>query len=212
MKRICMICLCLIPLLWAEAQTFNYTGIEIKNERVKKQHVYEKEHFVMLNYGLDLLGESFGIGSSGNKSHAFGATYGQVKLLGWYAGFLLGTGMHYGYDLEITNGVRPFYTGAISQNQLAFYAGGIVRLVIPLYLYIGTGYGYNSRTAQITSGEWVKCGNYNPHCQEWEAGWQASIKGFTINAGIYLFTNYTNISTMGMKFGLGWTFKSKKKE
>ena len=71
MKRaLIVMALCLTGMIYSSAQTFNYTGIELKNERVKKTNVYEWEQFVLLNYAY------------GPGQHAFGVTYGRVKLFG----------------------------------------------------------------------------------------------------------------------------------
>ncbi len=212
MKRaiICLL-LCGVGFTYISAQTFNYTGIELKNEKVKKKNVYEWEQFILANY-------AFGPGQ-----HAFGLTYGQVKLFGWYTNVMFGTGVHwihqYEGDPSITlpngNRVYPFYNGNTSANQLEITAGGIVRLVIPLYIYFGTGFGYRTLTCQTTDGEWVKMtGYYNGKNnsvgpgQEWALGLQGNIKGFTIAAGASIITNY-NAFMPEVKVGLGYTFKVK---
>ena len=207
MNKLYILCLCLAILITAEAQTFNYTGIEIKNEKVKKKSVYEKEHFILANYAIAATGHVERL------QHAFGLTYGQVKTAGWYAGFMMGTGFHWAYDYELQGETKPFYTGKFSDNLLSVHAGGIVRLVIPLFLYLGTGYGYNSYTSETAGGQWVINNAHegsSPHCQEWEGGFQGHIKGFTLNGGVYILTNYEVISLIGVKIGLGWTFKTKK--
>ena len=209
MKRaLIVMALCLTGMMYSSAQTFNYTGIELKNERVKKTNVYEWEQFVLLNYAY------------GPGQHAFGVTYGRVKLFGWYTNFMLGTGMHWIYQYEGDpyisvkgDQVYPFYTGKKSANQLELTAGGIVRLVIPLYIYFGTGYGYRSLTREISSGEWVKMvgwdGDRNHsfgNGQSWAIGIQGNIKGFTISGGFTYITNYRRGIPEG-RIGLGYTFK-----
>ena len=185
MKRYLLLTLCLCSLAWAGAQTFNYSGLEIKQEKVKKKNVYEWEQFVMLNY-------SPGFSDMGNTMHSFGLTYGRVKLFGWYVNAMISTGFHYGHKYvsyyEQINGVYPGYTGKKSNNRFSFTGGGIVRMVIPLYLYLGVGYGYQSYTRQISSGEWAMENYYSAkHSGIVDVGLQGNIKGFTLSAGYSMF-------------------------
>lgn len=215
MKRrlLFMLCLCAISLV--QAQTFNYTGLEIKQEKVKKKNVYEWEQFIMANY-------------FGNPHwHGFGLTYGRVKLFGFYVNASLGTGFHYGYSKTAdnsqgvifipsqygSNGYFPYYTGKISNNQASVTVGGIVRMVIPLYLYAGVGYGYHTVTAQTQSGEWIRMVNYDiyrsfGHGMNFDIGLQTNIKGFTLSLGYFLITNFTH-GVSEARAGIGYTFKVK---
>lgn len=220
MKRYLILTFCLCALALAQAQTFNYTGLEIKQEKVKKKNVYEWENFVLANYGLGFIDDF--------KLHSFGITYGRVKLFGYYANVMVSTGMHYGNDYTaerngslgqdyIYNGyynesyeLYPFYTGKNSYNRASITLGGIVRMVIPLYLYIGAGYGYQSVTRQISSGKWVMIRPFSvTHGMMWDVGLQGSIKGFTISAGYSVLTNYDSRTMHELKAGLGYTFKTK---
>ena len=206
MKRYLVLTLCLCALSFAQAQTFNYSGLEIKQEKVKKKNIYEWEQFVMVNYAPGF--------SKGNTTHTFGLTYGRVKLFGFYVNAMVGTGFHYGHKYESyngeINGVYPFYTGKNSFNHVAFTAGAIVRMVIPFYFYLGLGYGYQSYTKQISSGEWVMMRNYSAtHGLNGDVGFQGNIKGFTISAGYTVLTDYNYATIHQVKIGLGYTFKAK---
>lgn len=222
MKRYLIIAFSLLALTPIQAQTFNYTGLEIKQEKVKKKNVYEWENFVLANYSLGFIDDF--------KLHSFGITYGRVKLFGYYANVMVSTGMHYGNDYTaerngslgqdyIYNGyynesydLYPFYTGKNSYNRASITLGGIVRMVIPLYLYIGAGYGYQSVTRQISSGKWVMIRPFSvTHGMMWDVGLQGSIKGFTISAGYSVLTDYDYYTMHELKVGLGYTFKDKKK-
>ena len=88
MKRFLLLTLCLCAISFAHAQTFNYTGLEIKQEKVKKKNVYEWEQFITLNYNP-------GFSTGGRTTHSFGLTYGRVKLFGFYVNSTLGTGFNY---------------------------------------------------------------------------------------------------------------------
>ena len=145
MKRYLILAFSFLVFMSVQAQTFNYTGLEIKQEKVKKKNVYEWENFLLANYGLGFIDDF--------KLHSFGLTYGRVKLFGYYASVMLSTGIHYDNDytaerdgsLYIYNGygtcdhLYPFYTGKNSYNRASLTLGGIVRMVIPLYLNTGAG-------------------------------------------------------------------------
>lgn len=209
MKRFLLLTLCLCAISFAHAQTFNYTGLEIKQEKVKKKNVYEWEQFITLNYNP-------GFSTGGRTTHSFGLTYGRVKLFGFYVNATLGTGFNYRSNYDSYGDkiyyqgkdIYPFYTGKKSANHIAFTAGGIVRMVIPLYIYLGIGYGYQSYTRQITSGEWVMM-RYNSvtHGMNWDIGLQGNIKGFTISIGYTALTDYDDAALHQVKIGLGYTFK-----
>lgn len=220
MKRYLIIAFSLLAFAAIQAQTFNYTGLEIKQEKVKKKNVYEWENFLLANYGLGFIDDF--------KMHSFGLTYGRVKLFGYYANIMISTGTHYGYDDAsyrsdgafgeyYSSGYGtyydyPFYTGKNSYNRASFTLGGIVRMVIPLYLYLGAGYGYQSVTRQMSSGKWAMMRNFSVmHGMMWDIGLQGSIKGFTISAGYSVLTDYDYITMHELKVGLGYTFKDIKK-
>lgn len=214
MKRCLLLTLCLCAFALAQAQTFNYSGLEIKQEKVKKKSVYEWEQFVMVNYAPGFLNRN----GSDYKMHSFGLTYGRVKLFGFYVNAMISTGFHYGYNYEAYSyygsiyyegkDIVPFYTGKNSSNRISFTAGGIVRMVIPLYFYAGIGYGYQSYTKQISSGEWVFMDDYSAkHGMNWDMGLQGNIKGFTISVGYSVMTDYDYRNLHEVKIGLGYTFK-----
>lgn len=211
MKKNLILILLLMGTLSAFAQTFNYTGIDVKSERVKKKYVFEWENFILANY-------YYGVGGdNGLGQHSIGVTYGRVKLFGFYASMLVGTGSHYGYSYRgdisrhTIDDIYPSYTGKISQNHVAFTVGGIVRLVIPLYFYIGTGYGYKTTTMELADGNWMLDRYHRSECVEhghqWELGLQGNIKGFTISTGLSALVNYKRGHLYGVKIGIGYTFK-----
>ena len=226
MKRYLIIAFSLLAIASVQAQTFNYTGLEIKQEKVKKKNVYEWEQFVMANYALGF------VDGGGNTMHSFGLTYGRVKLLGFYVNAMVGTGFHYGYEYATEHqtyypsnynytyyrDIYPFYTGKSSDNRASFVFGGIVRMVIPMYLYLGMGYGYQSYTRQISSGEWVMEKHFSTtHSGIVDVGLQGNIKGFTISVGYdmlfgkkqFYHNDFRRSFYHEVKIGLGYTFKVK---
>ena len=68
---------------------------KVKQERPKR--TYEWEHFLLANYACAFTPYQY-------NQHAFGLTYGHVKLFGWYVNALLGTGFNYAYT-----GVGPYF-------------------------------------------------------------------------------------------------------
>lgn len=205
MKRLISVVLVLFSFCMLNAQTYDFSSIQLKQEKVKKKNVYEWENFVIANYAY-LYDDK-----SQPNSHSLGITYGRVKLFGYYANFMLGTGMHYGYDYDRKDlYIEPFYTGKRSTNYLSLNAGGIVRLVIPLYVYFGLGYAYFSETREISGGKWYMYSyEYNCHNLSIDCGLQGNINGFTISAGYFI--AIPAYDWFGFKVGVGYTFKDKKK-
>ena len=203
-KALIIISMTLLCCMTICAQTFNYTGIELNNERTKKKNVYEWEQFIVANYAYGFA-----------PQHSFGITYGRVKLCGWYVNMMLGTGFHYKYNgPTIPDYDRSdfFFDGKISRNRFSLTGGFVIRCVIPLYLYAGLGYGYRSLTAHTVDGQWKKISsNASPnHGINCEAGLMGSIKGFTISAGYSNITDGSGDHYLSeIKIGLGYTFKTK---
>ena len=182
---------------------FNVTNMGLEKKREKKKRVYEKQQFALLHYGFQCTDFDSPFG------HALGVSYGRVKLFGWYTSFMLEMGkMHYAYDGEVP-GDEAFYTGNYSSNYLSFSAGGMVRIVIPLYFYAGLGYAYQSETRETTGGKWVMITDWDRspgHTFMYEAGFQGNLKnGLTFSFGM----TYTLIDNVQFKFGIGYTFKAK---
>ena len=187
---------------------------KVKQERPKR--TYEWEHFLLANYACAFTPYQY-------NQHAFGLTYGHVKLFGWYVNALLGTGFNYAYtgvgpyfhnNYSLT---YPFYTGKISHNLVSATVGGVARLVIPLYVYTGIGYTYHSTTAEIVGGDWVLLDPYqyddvNGHLLNFDIGLQGQYKGFTLSLGYMAIINVTEEHSLlhTLKLGIGYTFKTKK--
>lgn len=187
---------------------------KVKQERPKR--TYEWEHFLLANYACAFTPYQY-------NQHAFGLTYGHVKLFGWYVNALLGTGFNYAYTgvgpyfHNNSSLTYPFYTGKISHNLVSATVGGVARLVIPLYVYTGIGYTYHSTTAEIVGGDWVLLDPYqyddvNGHLLNFDIGLQGQYKGFTLSLGYMAIINVTEEHSLlhTLKLGIGYTFKTKK--
>jgi hypothetical protein len=80
-------------------------------------------------------------------------------------------------------------------------------MVIPMYLYFGLGYCYQSYTQQLSSGKWARNRFYSlNHSLNAEIGLQGNIKGFTLSAGYVFMTGSDFMHEV--KVGLGYTFKT----
>ena len=187
---------------------------KVKEQRPKR--TYEWEHFLLANYACAFTPYQY-------NQHAFGLTYGHVKLFGWYVNALLGTGFNYAYTgvgpyfHNNSSLTYPFYTGKISHNLVSATVGGVARVVIPLYVYTGIGYTYHSTTAEIVDGDWVLLDPYqyedvNGHLLNFDIGLQGQYKGFTLSLGYMAIINVTREHSLlhTLKLGIGYTFKTKK--
>ena len=104
-----------------------------------------------------------------------------------------------------------------SFNRISLGAGGIVRMVIPLYFYLGFGYCYQNFTVKTENHGWVEMKDdtrrlagqrISPHNNGYfELGFQGNIKGFTLRTGYRCNFNYNHEFSVG----IGWTFGRKSK-
>ncbi|MCQ2332959.1 MAG: hypothetical protein MJZ95_07190 [Paludibacteraceae bacterium] len=228
MKRILISLLAVVlAVASSHSQTINFSSVKVKTKTEKEKRVYEfpYDQFVMLNYGAVQLG-----------GNSLGIQYGQVHIGGWYVSADISLSrLHFGHscvsnhayeeDYVSYNGYsfRPHYIdGKTSFNRVSFGAGGIVRLVIPLYVYAGMGYLYQNVTAETEEFGWVEIrernssGKYDykyhyisPHSSGYfECGLQGNIKGFTMRLGY----RYNFCQNNELSVGLGWTFGRESKK
>ena len=213
MKRFILLCLCIsmFSLTYGQVGIYRSSGYgAIKKE--KPQRTYHWENMILGNYDFGFNG----------PRHAVGLTYARCKLAGFYVNAMVGTEWHFATVSGST--LYRFCTNNTSHPQLSFTAGGIIKMVIPLYLYLGGGYAYQGLTYQTIDGEWANYDgfeyywwgddiNVNNHGGEWEVGLIGNIKGFTISAGyaMSLVKNWDVIMAHHIKIGLGYTFPDKQK-
>lgn len=225
MKRITLTLMAVVLSLSAlYSQTVNYSSIKVKTSTTSREYPYDQ--FVMLNYGRVGIKNS----PSGN---VLGIQYGQVHIGGWYvsADFSLSS-LHFSCQKGMSASLSSYdnnyhvWNGHSSEvsivdkysfNRISFGAGGIVRMVIPLYFYLGLGYLYQNTTVRTEDYGWVKFeGNnfgrnfrqINPHSSGYfELGLQGNIKGFTLRTG-YRYNFHKNHE---FSVGIGWTFGRKSK-
>lgn len=155
---------------------------------------------------------------SNYKQPALGFTIARSGAFGYYANFMIGLdNMHMGYtyhadaDNRLTDGdnagIIPFYTGKRAYNRLSATAGAMAKMVIPLYLYVGAGYGYKTETRELLNKQWVQAATSLGHSALVEGGLFARWDNVTLQAGYVLFIGQQNRLYHEAKVGLGYTFK-----
>ena len=106
--------------------------------------------FAMLNAGYSL--------DSGFNA---GLTIGQIGFIGWYVKGMTTFSAPKSTEFECdaqgyVDGTLPAYSG-VSNTFKAYGIGGVnIRLVIPLYLNVGLGYGARNYAWETVDGKWVK--------------------------------------------------------
>lgn len=156
-----------------------------------------------------------------DKTFGFGLTYARVKQFGFYISAMSGTNFRFSEDYKVNNSlhftknepngypsstVYPFYSGKKEITSFALTAGAMFRLKVPLYFYLGAGYGYLSRYYELAgTGKWVSTKG-TPHGISAEYGLTGNIKGFGISLGVQLLYPMSGNMTLYGKLGLGYCF------
>lgn len=207
MKRISFVILafCLCGIAQAQVGVYRSSGWGAvqKEKKERPKRTYEWTNTILVNYGHTFAGQS----------HNIGLTYARCKLAGFYVNAMVGTEWHFANAEGTTSDY--FVTNETSHPRISFGGGGIIRMVIPLYAYLGLGYAYRQINYKTMSGEWVAYSdNYfgsSGHSADVEIGFMGNIKGFTILAGYSWLVNNYCFNTHEIKVGLGYTFNDKKK-
>lgn len=106
--------------------------------------------FAMLNAGYSL-----------DSGFNVGLTIGQIGFIGWYVKGMTTFSAPKSTEFECdaqgyVDGTLPAYSG-VSNTFKAYGVGGVnIRLVIPLYLNVGVGYGARNYAWETVDGKWVK--------------------------------------------------------
>lgn len=217
MKRLFFFISIVSFILPLHSQTINFSSVKVKTKSQSREYSYDQ--FVMLNYGAVACK---GIGSSGKGGNVLGIQYGQVHIGGWYVSADMALSpMQFSHDYctddvkVLGYNVTPHYIdGKVSFNRISFGGGGIVRMVIPLYFYLGLGYLYQNLTVKSEEFGWIEFSGYNdhlysPHSSGYaEFGLQGNIKGFTMRTGF----RYNFCENLEFSVGLGATFARQSKK
>jgi len=157
------------------------------------------------------------VGISQYRQPSLGFTLAHVGVAGYYVSGMIGLdNMHLKYDYSIAPdgslmdgpdaGLIPFYTGRRSMNRFSVTAGAVVRMVIPLYAYVGGGYGYRTETRELMNREWVQASSSLGHGGVAEVGLIGRIENLTLMAGYTLFIGRQAHLYHEAKIGIGYTF------
>lgn len=85
---------------------------------------------------------------------------------------------------DAANGNVYWMKGNAKYSRLAVTGGLMFRLILPLYLYVGGGYGYREVAWETYDGEWAKNIDESYSGAEAELGLIFRMKNFAISAGV----------------------------
>lgn len=147
-----------------------------------------------------------------NGSYApfsMGFSVGQVKRFGWFVsamtnGSFKGKGSLPQVDTQgfLDDGHLPMYNGTKAIDRLSVIAGGMMRVVEPLYVRVGVGYGVHNLCWQDKELNWYKIKGYSFQGVDVSAGMQAHFGDFVVSLDAVT----TNFQTLEGKLGLGYAF------
>ena len=203
-----------------------------KGKRIVWDVLQEQEKFIHKKVRFKVDAKSL---YSGNKTillaeygygfapqHSFGLTIGQVyRSAGWYASVRTNFSAMRGSDFVCEeggyiDGMLPFYSGVTKNNHIVANVGVVWDLFgsfvtsgledrSMLALYLGLGYGQRYQLWETIDHKWITYGPTAFKGFSGELGLMASIKGFTIMAGV----NTINFKYLEIEAGLGWTIPHK---
>lgn len=158
-----------------------------------------REQFLIFNYAYAF-----------SNMHSVGLTYGWCHAAGFYANAMLGvSGFHYKtagtvgfesdwsgyyYDAQLTN--------KHTKQRISISAGLLVRLKGHLFLNVGLGYSYYTRTYEATNGDWVRLEDPKPSGVAYQIGLIGNIKGCTLMANYSAFANWRPEISIGIGFAI----------
>ena len=156
-------------------------------------------------------------GISQYRQPALGFTLAHVGLAGYYVSGMVGIdNIHLKYDFSTAPdgslidgdnaGLVPFYTGKRAVNRFSATAGAMVRMGIPLYAYVGGGYGFRTETRELLNRQWVQAASSLGHSGIAEFGLIGRIENLTLMAGYTLFIGRQAHLYHEAKVGIGYTF------
>ena len=178
----------------------------VKKERFAEwKNSFPMSHILMANGAFALYPE-----------YAFGLTYGQVHIGGWYVNVMLNANIHVTSTDVAAFDYPPFYTGRQDAMRLSATIGGLVRLYVPVYFYAGVGYGYRAAYFEDIEHQWIRqsYADATPgHGVHWELGLTGNIKGFSLSAGLSAISGISYPGTYyEAKIGIGCFINQKAKK
>lgn len=200
-----------------EAGTYSYL-VQASNYENEKGEIAIEKNSIVVRVNLKALPmekkkkERKGIFVTLNGSYApfsMGFSVGMVKRYGWFVsamtnGSFTGMGNLPQVDVQgfLEDGHLPMYNGTKATDRLSVIAGGMMRVVEPLYVRVGVGYGAHNLCWQDKEQQWYKIKGYSFQGVDVSAGLQAHLGGFVLS----LETVTTNFQTLEGKVGVGYAF------
>jgi hypothetical protein len=147
-----------------------------------------------------------------NGSYApfsMGFSVGMVKRYGWFVSVMTNgsfTGMSNLPQADaqgfLDDGHLPMYNGMKATDRLSIIAGGMMRVVEPIYVRVGVGYGVRDLCWQDNQQQWYKIKGYSFQGVDVSAGVHAHLGGFVLSMEAVT----TNFQTVEGKVGVGYAF------
>lgn len=168
-----------------------------KRKKEKTATDVESKTFIMANFAYSTAPQT-----------SLGLTFATAKKFGWFVSAMTGLSfeaMSAKVECDengMIDGQPVFYNGQTSRSRLSVTAGVMYRVMKPVYLKLGLGYGSRALAWQDTEGQWVKNAAY-------------SVGGLDMSAGVLLNIGKiacsvdavsTNAQTLEVKVGLGISF------
>ena len=188
----------------SDGTTSQPTKPQPSQQVVSKHSPNNSVFFVMANAAYSMVPQT-----------SLGLTVGSAKRMGWYVS--LGSDFSFdNTDGDFTcdasgNWVNQFvgeyeFTGESKTSRLAATAGMVVRIIDPLYAYVGAGYGYRNLYWRYTSDNAYGYAKNVDHSYEGlslDAGLMLHFRGFGFSLGVQTVA----FDYLEAKVGIGYTFK-----
>ena len=151
--------------------------------------------FLTLNTSIDKYGEL-----------AYGLTFGSVNRFGWFASLMTNFDFNgFSTEYECSNDFMvgtyyPDYSGNEYYTSFSATAGLIYKIVNPIALRLGVGYGVRNTVYETTDGKMVKNVDLSVSGLDASLGVQLKLGGFVMSVDAVT----TNFKTIEAKMGLGF--------
>lgn len=181
----------------SEYEEFIYPNVRFK---VSSSGDYSKRNILLINGGFSSL-----------PDYTYGLTYAWVKKAGFYFNAMTNFGFKFNYDGIFSGRYYsgyPFFNGEKEYTRMSITAGVLFRMRVPLYTYVGMGYGYRGLYYETVDNKWIQIHDkhtvYNGITSE--IGLIGNIKGFALSLGFSILTGVDGTYYPEAKVGLGYCF------
>lgn len=79
---------------------------------------------------------------------------------------------------------KGWFTGEKENSRFSITGGVMYRVALPVYFYLGAGYGYKKLGWETEGGKWAEVSNHSTKGLETEFGVICRIKNFALSAGV----------------------------